>query len=78
MVRSKVTGNENFAPFANGPVGKLEFDALNKSLPRTNPVILVIAMFAVQSTLSVFELPMGTDPKSVGDVQVMGILTGDP
>jgi hypothetical protein len=37
-----------------------------------------MAIFAVQLMLSVFELPIGTDPKSVGEVHVMGILTGDP
>jgi hypothetical protein len=77
-VRSKVTGNVKLAPTFKGPVGRLEFNAVNTILPRTKPVIWVIAILAVQVTLSVLELPIGTDPKSVGEVQVMGILTGDP
>jgi len=78
LVRLNITGNEKLAPFAKAPVGRLEFKAVNKILWRTKPVIFVIAIFAVQLMLSIFELPIGTDLKSVGEVQVMGILTGDP
>jgi hypothetical protein len=77
-VRSKVTGNEKLFPAARGPVGKLELEALKRSFPRTKLVIWVIGIFAVHVTLRVFELPIGTDPKSVGELHVMGILTGDP
>jgi hypothetical protein len=78
LVRLNVTGNEKLAPVAKAPVGRLEFDAVNKTFCSTKPVILVIAIFAVQVMESVFEVPIGTDPKSVGDVQVIGIFTGDP
>ena len=60
------------------PFGKLEFEAKYTDFPRTNPLNEVIPMFAVHVTFSVLLLPIGTDPKSTGEVQVNGVATGDP
>jgi len=42
------------------------------------PLKEVMGMFAVQLTFNVWLIPIVTDPKSRGDVQVIGNATGDP
>lgn len=73
-----MTGNVKDAPTAKAPVGRLEFDAVYKALPRTMPLSLVILIFAVHVTFKVFVFPIGTEPKSTGLVQVSGKATGEP
>ncbi len=78
MVRSKVTAKLKLVPEAIFPGGRLELDAVYSVLPNVRPDNFVIAIFATQLTFSVLELPIATDPKFTGDVQVRGIATGEP
>ncbi len=78
MVRSKVTAKLKLLPEGIFPGVRLELDDVYSGLPNVRPDNFVIAIFPTQVTFSVLELPIATDPKFSGDVQVRGIATGDP
>jgi len=77
-VRSHVTGKEKESPAANGPWGKLALLASKKPSPRTSPSSAVMGTLAVQLRDLVTFVPRATWPKSTGDVQFRGRLTGAP
>lgn len=78
FVKSNVTEKLKLAPALRAPVGKLELEAEYSAEPRTIPLSEVMAMFAVQVTFKTLVFPIGTEPKSTGEVQVKGNATGDP
>jgi hypothetical protein len=77
-VRLKVAGNVKIWPAARGPVGNEELLAVKRGFVRTRPVIAVIAILALQLTFICLEVPNATSPKSIGEVQFSGRLTGLP
>ena len=78
VVKFQVTGKVNEAPAFRGPVGRLALEAWKYSFPTVSPSNEVMAMTAVQVTCIVAYVPKATSPKSTGDVQFKGRLTGDP
>ena len=78
VVKFHVTGKVKEAPAFSGPVGKLALDAWKKSFPMVSPSNAVMATTAVQVTCFVANVPKATLPKSIGEVQFKGRLTGDP
>lgn len=77
-VRFHTTGKEKVAPLARLPWGREALLVWKVASPRVIPLILVIGIRAVHSTLSVFVVPIVTSPKSTGLVQFNGMETGEP
>jgi hypothetical protein len=78
VVKFQVTGNVNDSPAANFPSGKLELEAWKNPSPTSSPSSESIRMLALQVTLFVTAEPSATLPKSTGEVQFKGKLTGAP
>ena len=65
-VRFHVTGNENASPAFSGPCGREAFEAWKVGSRVVSPLTLVIAMSAVQLTVTVAVEPTLTSPKLTG------------
>jgi hypothetical protein len=76
--RSQVTGKENEAPTASGPLGRVEFEHFHVPTPVIQPFIDVRGIKVVQFISKVFVEPMTVSPKSTGDEHFKGKATGDP
>src|SRR5947207_10225584 len=77
-VRLKLAGNVKLWPAVRGPVGNEELLAVKRGFVRIRPDTAVMGIFALQVMSNVLELPKATLPKSIGEVQFSGRLTGLP